>query len=140
MKIAFYKASGSLFDKVIRFWENGPFSHCEVILSGPDVSGNFEIASSEPGVGVRITTKPLPSSDWEILEVEGDIDQVRAWFKQHDGAAYDYVGILGFVFRPVPQGKRKFFCSEAIGRALGIIDAWRYDPNALYSTLSYKVT
>ena len=142
MQFAFYKAHGAsanIWDKLISLWENGPYAHCEVILSGPDDKGLYEIASSKPGKGqgVRITYSALPTEDWDIIESPGNEAAVRQWFVDNAGKVYDYLGLVGFIFRPVPDDKEKYFCSEAIGNALGIKDAWRYDPNSLYSLLQY---
>lgn len=80
----------------------------------------------------------MPASDWDFIEAPGDASAVRQWFRLHLGAGYDYLGILGMIFRPVPTEKSKYFCSEAIGDALGIPDAWRLDPNGLAAVLRYK--
>lgn len=138
MKFAFKKAQTSAFDKLICFWEAGPYCHCEAILSGPDVNGLYEVASSVPGLGVRITHQTMPASDWDFIEAPGDVNKVRAWYVAHAGAGYDYKGILGIVFRPVPAEKNQYFCSESIGNALGIPQAWRLDPNGLSAVLTYK--
>lgn len=143
MKFAFYKAKGSLFDYAIRFWEKGPYSHCEVILSGPDYLGQYLIASSVPGTGVRITRSTMPDSDWDFVDVPLTADQeayVTEWFWKHKGASYDYMGILGFIFRPVKDEKSKYFCSEALGHAIQLKHPWRFDPNALYDILTFVVS
>lgn len=140
MKVAFYKNGGRILDKVIRFWEIGPYSHCELVLSDkPTSTGYYQVASSLLGVGVRTTWRLLPDSDWDFVDVPADVEKAKAWFKEHDGAGYDYVGNLGFIFRPIrSENGRRYFCSEAIGLALGLGEAWRFDPNALYSVLKYK--
>jgi hypothetical protein len=143
MRFAFYKAKGSLFDAAIRIWEVGPYSHCEAILAGPDYDGKFTIASSVPGVGVRITKAYMWAADWDFIDVPLTQKQeayVAAWFRDHSGAKYDYVGIFGFIFRPVKDEKGKYFCSEALGHALQIKQPWRLDPNGLYALLQFVVT
>ncbi|SAK83319.1 hypothetical protein AWB81_04197 [Caballeronia arationis] len=138
VKIAFYKGSGSFLDKVIRWWEIGRYAHCEMILQEND-DGTYTIASAKPGVGVRIAeNQSLPDSDWDFLTVPGDVSQVRAWFVAHAGESYDYVGLLGFILRPVTFFiRKKFFCSRACLRSLGVKGAWRVDPNGMYDFMSF---
>lgn len=130
MKLAFYKGRGTVFDRAIRWWQRGPYSHVEAVLrSNPD--GTAECASSVPGTGVRIASISLPASDWDVLEVVADVEAVRAWFLNHVGAGYDWLGIFGFVVRPFRDEPGHFFCSEAIAAALGVREPWRLDPNGL---------
>jgi hypothetical protein len=137
MKFAFYKASGTIFDKAIRIWMRGPYAHVEAILQDYG-DGTYLIASSVPGTGVRTTRQTLPESDWDIVEGPGDVDQATAWFNKHDGEAYDYIGLFGFVLRPVTIEERgKYWCSEAILLAIGYKGAWREDPNSMYNVVRF---
>ncbi len=130
MKVAFYKARGTLVDRAIRWWQRGPYSHVEAVLAD-NGDGTFECASSVRSAGVRVAPITLPSSDWDILDISADVDAVRAWFTAHAGARYDWMGIFGFVMRPIGGEPGRYFCSEAIASALGIGEPWRLDPNAL---------
>ena len=80
---------------------------------------------------MRISTITLLLSEWDVLDMPADVDAVRAWFTAHAGMGYDYVGILGFLVRPVGGEPRHYFCSEAIATALGLAEPFRLDPNAL---------
>ncbi len=137
MKFAFYKAPGTILDKGIRLWMRGKYSHVEAILSElPD--GTYECASAVPGVGVRIATIALPESDWDIIEAPGDVETSRDWFVTHNGAAYDYIGLFGFVLRPVVEYVRKrYWCSQACLLSIGFVNAWREDPNSMYDLLVF---
>jgi hypothetical protein len=138
VKIAFYKAPGTFLDKVIRWWEVGSYAHCEMVLQ-ENTDGTYTIASAVPGIGVCIAeNQSLPASDWDFLTVPGDVNKVRAWFEAHAGNAYDYVGLFGFIIRPITiRVRKKFFCSRACLRSLGFKGAWRDDPNAMYDTCSF---
>jgi len=135
MKFAFYRASGTVLDKIIRFWERGRYSHVEVVLADLG-DGLFTVASSVPWIGVRIANIALPASDWDIVEATGDANAVHAWFATHVGAGYDYRGLFGFVLRRVVGDKSKYFCSEAVATALGMNEPWRFDPNGLADALA----
>lgn len=128
MKLAFYKGRGTLFNRIVCWWQRGPYSHVEVVLA-TRTDGTYECASSVPGVGVRIATKALPAADWDFIDYPADVGSVRAWFAAHAGAGYDYLGIFGFIVRPVGGEPGRYFCAEAIATALGIDEPWRLDPN-----------
>lgn len=138
MKFAFYKGNSSLTDKFISSYMRGPYSHVESILA-ENADGTYTIASSVPGTGVRTAyNQSLPAADWDIVETQGDLDMAVAWFKEHDGAAYDYIGLFGFVLRPVTIEERgKFWCSEACLLAIGYKGAWREDPNSMYNVVRF---
>ncbi|WP_175948499.1 hypothetical protein [Burkholderia pyrrocinia] len=128
MRFAFYKGRGTLIDRAIRWWQRGLYSHVEAVLAD-NGDGTFLCASSSRGAGVRIATITLPAAEWDVLEMPVDVDDVHAWFDAHAGAGYDWLGIFGFVMRPVGGEPGRYFCSEAIASALGVNEPWRLDPN-----------
>jgi hypothetical protein len=134
MLFAFSKNT-SLLDKIIKWWDRGPYCHVECVL-GVNADGTFTIASSAPGQGVRtLYNQSLPAADWDFVNVASvDVNQVEAWFKQHDGEDYYYLGLFGFVVRPAVGGsKSEWFCSEAcLTAAFNMPQAWRYSPNAMF--------
>lgn len=134
MKFAFYKGRGTLIDRLIRWWQRGPYSHVEAVLAD-NADGTFECASAMRGTGIRIASIALPATDWNFVEAPGDVDVVRAWFAARAGAGYDWLGVFGFVLRPVGQEAGRYFCSEAIAAALGVSEPWRFDPNGLADLL-----
>ena len=134
MKFAFYRGDGSLVDRAIRWWQRGPYSHVEAVLAD-NGDGTFECASSVRGTGVRIASISLPVAAWDLVEMPADVASVRAWFVAHVGASYDWLGIFGFVVRPVVAERNSYFCSEAVASALGISEPWRIDPNGLADLL-----
>ena len=81
MKYAFYKAPGNLADKLIRFWLRGAYSHVEAVLFDIGMDW-YEVASSEMGVGVRITSRKMPATEWDFVDVPSiDAGKTRAWFQ-----------------------------------------------------------
>lgn len=141
VKFAFAKNPSTLKDKLICFWRHGPYFHCEVILAeNPD--GSYTIASSVPGIGVRTATNQTLSPDaWDIIEGPGSPEQAAAWFKVHDGEAYDWTGLLGFVWSPIKDvAKRKWWCSNADMESVGLsADSWRFDPNLFAAFLRNRL-
>jgi hypothetical protein len=139
MQFAFYKGKGTLFDRLIRWWQRGPYSHVEALLVD-NGAGVFECASSLPGDGVRIASVKLVDGDWDFVDFPADTMAVRSWFEAHAGARYDWLGIFGFVLRPFGGEPKRYFCSEAIATALDIDEPFRFDPNALFDCLKERAT
>jgi hypothetical protein len=134
MKVAFYKSKEKLFNRFVAWWDDGPYSHCEVVLEEDGENKTFASSSYLDG-GVRTKTWiPNPDS-WDYLEVDCDLEYAKQWFKDNDGKNYDVLGLLGFILRRGTQDQSKFFCSEAVAAALKMDEAWRYDPNILYLRL-----
>jgi hypothetical protein len=129
-RIAFYKGKGRLFDNLIRWWERGPYSHCELVFS------DGATASSTVKNGVRITRRVMHENDWDFIELPAHLEiRARQWFTEHEGKAYDYLGDIRFIFDFLSASRDKWFCSRACADALGIKEAWRYGPNTLASAL-----
>lgn len=60
------------------------------------------------------------------------------WFADHQGALYDWQGIVGFLAWPVPNKADRWTCHEAVGRALDIFGAHRLDPASLCEILIWR--
>lgn len=133
MKIAFYKGHGRVYDKLVKWWTKGSYSHVEVLFS----DGYSASASSRDG-GIRFKKIKYNPERWDFVEVDCPEQEVQLWFTLRAGEKYDYIGLLGFLWRPISGRDKLWFCSEAIAASLGYKDSWRYCPNTLYSTLINK--
>lgn len=132
MKLAFYKGREDLYDRLISWWTRGPYSHVELVIND-----NYCMSSSPKDGGIRFKHIDLRPDHWDLVELEGyDPAYAYNWFKEHEGRKYDILGILGFVFGPLRQDKKRFFCTEAIGHALKMKEPWRLDPNAMYAVVT----
>lgn len=132
MKLAFYKGREDLYDRLISWWTRGPYSHVELVINE-----NYCMSSSPKDGGIRFKHIDLRPDHWDLVELEGyDPAYAYNWFKEHEGRKYDILGILGFVFGPLRQDKKRFFCTEAIGHALKMKEPWRLDPNAMYAVVT----
>jgi hypothetical protein len=135
VKVAFYKSTRpglkGLYNRFVRWWDCGPDSHCELVFSdGISASSSFEDG------GVRFKIIEYDPAKWDFVEVPwADEARARAWFVARVGKAYDLMGNAHFVAPPIPDSKDKWFCSEAIAEALGLLDAWRLGPNGLKAML-----
>lgn len=126
MIIALYKAKDHLFNKATAWWTKGPYSHTELIF-GDGMSGS----SSFRDGGVRVKKIIYRPEKWDFIVVTNTWLEERAkfWFAIHDGEGYGTMGIVGHVWKPVPDDKNKWVCSEAVLAALGYEESWRFDPN-----------
>lgn len=127
MMLALYKGTrpglAGLFNRVVRWWDRGPYSHCELIFSD-GISGS----SSFIDKGVRLKKIEYSPVRWDFFEVNADEQASRQWFIDHTGAKYDVRGLFGFVFRRVSDDKQKYFCSECVMAAMGYFEPWRFGP------------
>ena len=73
---------------------------------------------------------------WDFVEIVGDEVAARAWFSAHEGAGYDLLGNIGFIFGFVRDSSTKWSCAESIAAALGYSEPWRYSPAILHSTIN----
>lgn len=136
-KIAFFKGKGKTWNSklggaIIRWWENGPYSHCELVFSDGVWAGAVAFN------GVVLRPRSVDPADWDFIDLPaGKEEDARKWFKEHEGKSYDYIGLGRFVFDFFRASRDKWFCSRACADALGVIDGWREGPNSLYSTVKF---
>lgn len=132
---AFYKVNHTgiqfVYSAGVRFWTKSIYSHCELIFS----DGVAASASYMDG-GVRFKEIEFDPTKWDFIDLPDDLEaDARKWFKDHEGLPYDLLGNLHFVVSPIGDDKNKWFCSEAVAAALGLPNAWRFDPGDLYPVL-----
>jgi uncharacterized protein YycO len=136
IKVAFYKGTRpgikGVYNIGVRAWTRSDYSHVELIF--PD--GQAASSSAEDG-GVRYKDIVFDSNHWDILELPASIFKARAedWFDAHLGEGYDFWGNVHFVVGFVGGNKKRWFCSEAVGAALGIPTPERLDPGTLYAVV-----
>jgi hypothetical protein len=139
MKIAFYKGTrpglAAIYSIGVRKWTQSKYSHCELIFNdGVAASSSFSDG------GVRFKEIEFDPEHWDIFDLPDALEaNARKWFKDHEGDKYDVLGNVRFVIGFVRSHERKWFCSEAMGAALGIQDPWRYSPGDLYIALRFYV-
>ncbi len=133
LQVAFYKGTDRFFNKAVSWWERGPYSHCELV-TGYEGALAVCYSASFQDKGVRRKVMELVPDHWDLVNIEVTPDEARRaerWFIEHAGEGYDVAGLVGFVWGPWAHRNDKWFCNEAVGTALGLQDAWRFDPNAL---------
>ena len=80
------------------------------------------------------------SSKWLLVDVPwADARAAALWFREHQGALYDWQDILGFLVWVVPDKAQRWTCHEACAAALGHPSPSRTDPAALCETLIWRL-
>jgi len=130
MYLAFYGNNyGSIYGKFVRWWTsplsyklNGKwkytYSHVEIVFS----DGMMFSASSYENK-VRFKKHSFTGTAWDRLKLnisKQDEDTIRARCEQRvlKKEKYDYLGLLGFVFKNIHEDKTKSFCSEVCTKEL----------------------
>jgi len=137
MKAAFYKGvppgARGIYNRLIRWWTRSDYSHVELVFSD-----GLAASSSFMDGGVRFKWITFDPAHWDFIELPVALEPTaRAWFDLHRGEKYDLWGNAHFVLARIPHDKDRWYCDEAVAAALGVTDAWRYDPATLYSALLF---
>lgn len=130
MKLASYKGTrpglAGLFNRAVRWWLGGKYSHTELVFSD-----GVSASSSWLDGGVRYRLITFDPAKWDLIEIDGDEQAARQWFKDHGGDSFDIVGLFGFVWRRSTHNRARWFCSESVAASLGFPDPYRFDPCSL---------
>jgi hypothetical protein len=135
-RAALYKGTHAglpgVYNRLVRWWTRSQYSHVELVFS----SGRAASASYIDG-GVRFKLIEFDPAKWDFVDLPDELEfPAYDWFTRHRGEKYDLVGNLHFVLSAVGHDRKRWFCSEAVGAALGIPEPHRYDPGTLASALT----
>lgn len=118
IKIVFYKSNYRWWSRLIKWWTNSNYSHCELYINDRYLLG---ISDEQQ---VRIKRYDLSSDKWDSIDLK--IDDKLEWivndfFEQTQGAKYDWKAIiLSNIFNRRKQDKTKYTCSEWISELLDL--------------------
>lgn len=138
MRAAFYIGTRpgyqGIYNRIVKAWEPGDCSHVELIFSD-----GMSASSSLMDGGVRFKRIDYDPARWIILDLGDRFNEeyARQWFELRvkEGAKYDLLGQLHFVFSPIRGDALAYWCSEAVAAALQLHESWRYGPNILLAVL-----
>ena len=138
LKFAFYKASGTATDKLIRLASRSQYSHVEFVTA----DGLCISASKRDGKKVRAKVIDLDPTRWDVVEVQGDYDKAAAFAGWMAGQAvpYDMAGAVTSVLPFSFSFGGAVFCSELMGLICiagghDIAEPWRLTPEEFCDTL-----
>lgn len=126
IRIAFRYGDKRPFARLVCLLQGGDSAHCEVAWAWRSAVHDCVSASFLDG-GVRAKTLSLEPAKWRVYEVPGEPLDVLAWLHRNRRQKYDWLGLVGFVFRRIKGWSKRKFCSEVGAEILGLPDPWRYD-------------
>lgn len=137
LQLAFYKGKGNIYDKLIRFWTDGPYSHVELVIN--DVC----YSSSPRDGGVRKKQINLKSGNWDVFDLDSNQYQEAEIIRFVEGeiekgAKYDWMGIFfgQFIRFLNLQDPNKWFCSEFCSWPLKVKEKpWKLHPWGLFKDI-----
>lgn len=145
MKAAFYIGDHAKDDALTRIgWaatrivQKGIYrrvTHVEAILEEhEDGSVTIGSASLRDG-GVRTKTVKLDPAHWIIIDVPAwDVERARLWFAEHAGERYDWRGAFVTWLPATWDRPKEWFCNEAVGASVGMVDPDISGPSQFAST------
>lgn len=142
MNILFYRGThpglAGVYSRGVRLVTKSPYSHCEMLFSDGTAWSSSYLDGGVRAVPNFVLEVNNPD-DWDMIYLPDELFETRArqWFLDHKGQGYDLLGNLHFVVSVVGDEKTKWFCSEAVGAALGLDNSWRYDPGTLYQAVKW---
>lgn len=138
-RVAFYKGKGRLFNRLVAWWTQGIYSHCEWVECYAEDGRAVCWSSSFSDGGVRKKYIDLTPDKWDVVAInvpDKDLQYAKEWFVKHQYKPYDTLGLFCFIWDASEDSPDKWFCSEAVAAALGIKESWRFSPNDLFAILS----
>lgn len=145
---------------MIRIRLKGLYSHTEVVFVPEDCVASFmpdgtcepidgmywcasSVASDKMPVwsprragrtgGVRFKRVLLDPNKWDVVEYKHNPIKAAKWFKDNQGAPYDWQQIFGFISWLMPEKSGRYMCSESCAESAGYEDSYRFDPCILYT-------
>lgn len=126
LQVAFRFDDGRAFSRLIAWWQASDVSHCEVVLRTMRDGQHRCASSSWLDGGMRIKTMPLPAEKWRVYEVDRDAAAADRWATDNAGTEYDWLGLIGYLIRPIRGFAGRTVCSEACAAMLGLHQPWRF--------------
>ena len=119
-------------DWLTRILTRGQYSHAEIaVREHPQASVYTCYSASIRDKGVRRKIMPLPSAKWDLIALPDSVGgRLHGLWEETQGQGYDLPGAFGVVFG-LPENRKRWFCSEWVGKALGLSESWRFSPNDL---------
>lgn len=121
-------------DGLTRILTHGRYSHCEIAIRLAETADGQEYecySASLRDKGVRRKTMPLPSAKWDLIALPDSVgERLHGLWEETQGQGYDLPGAFGVVFG-LRENRKRWFCSEWVGKALGLPESWRFSPNDL---------
>lgn len=116
---------GAWPSRLLAWWMRSPYSHCAIVWL---IEGDRALVSEATLKHGTVTHwRDWKPWQWDCWYVPADQTAVRSWWAAHEGDPYDWVGLLGFMWRRIKGISTAQWCSEACMASVGVPDPWRWD-------------
>jgi hypothetical protein len=127
-KLIFYKArDGQFLDKVIGFFDNGKYSHVEIVLEEAQTYWLCVAASARDG-GVRIN-RIYKTEKWDVVKI---LEEPARDLNLYLGSKYDWPGLVRTFIDWFPAIKGRWVCSTFAAEIFGLEDPKSYGVQDFY--------
>lgn len=129
----------SFISRIVRFFDKGEFSHVAIAVS------DYYVIETNWNMKSRIV--PFHYEDFELIEL--NLTEYQRWrvpviAKKYEGRMYDYLQVIGYIFKSRLNNPRHLICSELVYNILSEVGYVRDErlrditPNELYTLLNRK--
>jgi hypothetical protein len=125
----------SIVDRLISWFDRGPFVHAELQLDG------WQAFAAHAWTGCEFHRPDYPLGRWAILPVQCNQHDAELACEALKGSHYDYLGVMRFAFPLFHPTSGRWFCSELVARVIDLAGGpqfsrdYRIGPNELYRRL-----
>lgn len=133
VKLALRKGDTRIGARLIQWWTNSIYSHCELVID------DLCYSSSIMDHGVRSKAIDLDPGKWDVIELPwADEATVLAYFAKTDGYSYGWFSLIASqIFNRNQVDNDSQFCSEWCASALGLPNPATYSPETLADSCRY---
>ena len=125
VRLALRKRKGGPWAYLIRRWTRSEYDHCELVV------GDWWYSSLFRSGGMRVTLEP-PKGEFDFIDLpwvsKGDVERYAV---ATDGQGYDWLAIVGHVFRGRWQLSQAATCGGWCAVPMGLPQPEAYDPGLL---------
>jgi hypothetical protein len=144
--LAFYKARGTIADRMIRLITRSDYSHVEILpgcMVPPQPSFEWDsFSSSGRDGGVRLKRIRFDEGSWDFVAVPwADDDRIQNAMISEVGLGYDWIGLFLSQLLNLRRGSsRRWFCSEMVAHVLEMPTPYALSPGDLAAWAKFLAT
>jgi len=142
LTFAFYRATGTWRDRLIRLATGSQYSHVEFVLRRFEMDGVDRMfcvsASKRDGHRVRKTTIRIQPDHWDFVTVDGDYAEAVMIAGGMCGLPYNTIGAVLSITHWRWRIGCGLHCSQLTGMVAEIPDAHRLNPQEFYEAIKAR--
>lgn len=135
VQLALRKHDKRITAKIIQWWTNSIYSHCELVVDG------WCYSSSAMDKGVRRKRINLDPEKWDLIELPwADAAQIVAYFRETDHHTYGWLSLVwSQLFNLNRAAPKEKFCSHWCAAAIGLPNPVIYNPATLAGIVTWPL-